>query len=1127
MFRNSSILLIVIICFFACGKEQQNKEKKKEISFSPPVTSKGVNPIVILSINCPPPPVFLVPEKDSNIKSGQPQENSKRARIPPPITIPILSEEAGGLPFIQTFNTEQGLGLSTISCGNKDHNGNLWFGTQGGGVSKYDGKSFTNYTTAQGLPNNIVKCILEDKMGNLWFGTNGGGVSRYDGKSFTSYTTEHGLADNIVLSITEDNNGSLWFSTTGGISKQETTIKEKSNSSSPPEERVHFTNYTIAQGLIGNSVLTSLADTKGNIWFGTDKGISKFNPNINEKTGIKCFSNFTTAQGLSNNHVLDITEDKSGNIWFGTLGGGVSKYNPTSKERPGDSAFLNYSFVHDNPLNYVYCITEDHIGNLWFGTASGVCKYDPTISHEKGALPMTYFNTAQGLPNEGIRSITEDNNGNIWFGTAGGGLAKYEGKAFTSFTKDQGLAVSMIWSITEDKSNNLWFIGGSGISKYERKSVSSGQAGITNVFIGSFMTNLRCVIEDKRGNIWLGGGLGLAKYDGKSFTFFNTSQGLTFKSILSIAEDKTGNLWLGTYGGGVSKYDGNRIDAIENGENIYSQNQQDLKKINGKFVKSFTNYTTAQGLAGNVVKCMLEDKRGNMWFGTNGNGISKYSCPDKNGNSTFTNYSLAQGLSNNVVYSIKEDKTGNIWFGTAGGGVCKWEPKQEGTSSQFTTYNSAQGLANDMVYAMVEDTINNTLWVGTNLGLSALKLNSLSSDEPTPKFENFNKSTGYPIKDINTSALVLDKKGILWAGTSEKLVRFDYSSIRKSAEPPKVFIQAVKIQEENIGWYYLKSKESSGSENNSSDSLAILNEEFTTFGRLLTDAQRDAMCKRFGDIKFSSITRFYPLPENLILPFEHNNVTFDFIAIETGRPQMIRYQYILEGYDNEWSPVSNKTTASFGNIHEGNYTFKLKAQSPDGIWSKPINYTFKVLPPWYRTWWMYLSYLTIGLLFIGSFIKWRERNLKHEKLILEEKVELRTKQLEEKNKIVEEQKKVVEERNTVITDSIEYALNIQQAILPSEEEIDKQFKNHFILYKPKDIVSGDFYWIYEDKERVFFAVADCTGHGVSGAFMSLLGNDFLNNIIKANKKNTPSEILDELNIQNCLSALDMLSFIVL
>ena len=125
----------------------------------------------------------------------------------------------------------------------------------------------------------------------------------------------------------------------------------------------------------------------------------------------------------------------------------------------------------------------------------------------------------------------------------------------------------------------------------------------------------------------------------------------------------------------------------------------------------------------------------------------------------------------------------------------------------------------------------------------------------------------------------------------------------------------------------------------------------TTLGMELTDAKRDAMRLKFGDIAFDNIAKWAYLPTNLVLPHQHNSITIDFNAIETSRNFMVRYQYLLEGYDNDWNPITDKTTATFGNMNEGFYTFKLKAMSPEGVWCEPITYTFKVLPPWWRTWW--------------------------------------------------------------------------------------------------------------------------------------------------------------------------------
>lgn len=1082
---NYSLSLFFAFTLFSCVKEQKRQEKTNTNYLPAPVKIRSSSPIITFLDDYKKPNIINLPVNSKNECTLQ-TSNGPQVKSISSSVIPIHGGEFGGFSFMQNFNTEQGLALSTINCSCKDKNGNLWFGTSGGGVSKYDGKSFTNFTSSQGLANNIVKCIIEDHNGNIWFGTIGGGISKYDGKKITTFTTEHGLAHNRVSAITEDRKGNIWCSTDNGISKYDPNITE--GGIVKP-----FTNYTIAQGLVGNNVTTSTIDKNGNIWFGTDKGISKCNPLTEWRKDTKYFTNYTTEQGLSNNFVLSSAVDQDGNIWFGT-NDGLSKYSEIIKEGISDHTFTTFDITHGLIYNSVRCITQDSKGNLWFGTGNGLSKYTPAVTSKVNSAFFTNFTTEQGLSQNTVNSIIEDDKGSLWFGSSGKGLSKYDGNSIVSFTENQGLSYSQVWSIAEDKNGNLWFATSNGISKYDGHS-------FTNFDIPGIMYSLRFAFKDRAGNIWFGSSLGVTKYDGKFFTNYNMAQGFPHNTVLSVAEDKMGNLWFGTYGAGVCKYDGNRIDAIESKGSTALTNLQDLKKVNGKFVRTFTTYTTAQGLAGNTVKCILEDKKGDLWFGTNGNGVSRFD------GTSFTNYSKEHGLPQNTVLSIFEDRSGSLWFGSAGGGVCKYNPSANDSISSgiFTTYTSAQGLASDVVYDIKEDTLNNRIWFGTNLGLSGLKLNALAQGTPALIFENFNFSTGFPIKDLNTGSLFIDKKGILWAGTSDKLVRFDYKAISRSIKPPAVFLQAVKIRGEEISWYNLKCGESEA------DSLKLLNEEVMVFGHPLNESQRDDMRENFTDVRFDSISPFYPIPQNLVLPFKDNNITFDFFAIETARPFMVNYQYILEGYDHEWSKITKKTSATFGNIQEGDYTFKLKAQSPDGIWSDHIFYTFKVTPPWYRAWWMYVTYLSAGLLFIGLFIRWRERNLQMEKVILENKVELRTKELEEKNKIVEEQKEIVLEKNLKITDSINYAKRIQHAILPSEELIRSYLPDSFIFYRPKDIVSGDFYWFTSNGSKLIIAIADCTGHGVPGAFMSMIGNTLLNEIVNVKNISEPDQILDHLN----------------
>lgn len=1042
------LALSVVLLAFACSTKYDKSKQGKQCNAIPFVSSTLSSGIrLTIGSDTVKPPVPII--------AGQ----ATVIQIISPVIHPVASANSPiGIPHFINYNTEQGLALSGARSSYEDKMGNLWFGTEGGGVSRYDGKAFTNYTTTHGLPSNSIWSIMGDKTGNIWFGTVGGGVSKYDGKLFTTYTTAQGLSNNTIWCMLQDKAGSIWLGTEGGgVSKYDGTT---------------FTNYTIAQGLTNNKVRSCCEDNAGNLWFGTfGGGVSKYNG--------KSFTNYTTRHGLANNHVLSSCIDKAGNLWFGTNGGGVSRYDGTT--------FTTYTTAQGLAGNTIWSIATDKAGNIWFGTeGGGVSKYDGSS--------FTNYTTAQGLASNNVFSITGDNAGNLWFGTESGGVSRYDEPSFTNFTSEQGLADNIVLSITEDKTGNLWFgTYGGGVSRFDGKSFANFTTaqGFTN-------NNVFSIIEDKAGNLWMGTeGNGVSRYDGKSFTTFTTAQGLPSNVILSILEDKTGNLWFGTYGGGVSKYDG----------------------------KSFTNYKTAHGLANNNVFCITEDQAGRLWFGTVGGGVSRY-----DGN-VFTNFTTAQGLPNNTIWSITEDASGKLWFGTAGG-LCVAAPLSRNSENKhnkstprknelfkFINYSINNGLPDNFITNVIQ-LPGKKIVVGTNKGIAVFNPNlPLESGGKLAELEIYSSGNGYPVKDVNAgqNAMYLDSRNILWAATGDEktaLARIDYGSIHHNTNPPTVVIQKVMINEKDICWYNLHATDASTE--TAADSALLTQQEMITHGKSLTLNEREAMKQNYSRILFDQVSPFYPIPQNLVLPYENNNVSFEFNAIEPCKPYLVNYQYMLEGYDKDWSPVLQKTSASFGHISEGTYTFKLRAQSPEGVWCKPVTYTFKVLPQWFRTWWAYLLYLLFIAGALYMLFRWRTAAFVRERELLEEKVKIRTEQLvkqtevaESQREITETQRQLIQEKVQEITDSIHYAKRIQTALLTSQDYITENIPGeHFILFKPKDIVSGDFYWALQYKNKFYIATCDCTGHGVPGAFMSMLNISFLNKIILERGITEPHEIMN-------------------
>jgi len=173
------------------------------------------------------------------------------------------------------------------------------------------------------------------------------------------------------------------------------------------------------------------------------------------------------------------------------------------------------------------------------------------------------------------------------------------------------------------------------------------------------------------------------------------------------------------------------------------------------------------------------------------------------------------------------------------------------------------------------------------------------------------------------------------------------------------------------------------------------------------------------------------------------------------------------------------------------------SENENGIWNEePLTFDFTIKPPFYQTWWFISIMVVLVIIAIIAYIKYREKQLIREKRILEQKVNERTIEIRKQKTKIENQKDIIEQKNIDITDSIRYAKRIQDAILPSLQVIKDNLKDSFVLYMPKDIVSGDFYWVKEKNESLVIIAADCTCHGVPGAFMSMLGISFLNEIIE-------------------------------
>mgnify|MGYP002467699611 FL=1 len=272
----------------------------------------------------------------------------------------------------------------------------------------------------------------------------------------------------------------------------------------------------------------------------------------------------------------------------------------------------------------------------------------------------------------------------------------------------------------------------------------------------------------------------------------------------------------------------------------------------------------------------------------------------------------------------------------------------------------------------------------------------------------------------------------------------------------------------------------------------------------------------------------------ITLDYTNNSIYFSYLSTYYVHPEKTHYSYQLEGYDPKWSKWTTETKKEYTNLPEGTYTFRVKAKNIYGIESTVASYQFKIHPPWYRTWWAYLIFGGLSLLALWVIIKLYTHRIQKQKIILERKVEARTTEILEKNNeittqneelfqqkeeimaqrdAIEKQHQLLNHQNQQIKQSIKSAKTIQEAVLPFEKRLQHTLKDYFVIYRPKDVVSGDFFWLAQIEHKKIIGVIDCTGHGVPGAFMSLIGVTLLNAIIRTDNITDPAQILEQLRIR--------------
>lgn len=870
---------------------------------------------------------------------------------------------------------------------------------------------------------------------------------------FDTYSVADGLAQSTVFDIHQDHFDHLWLGTREGVSYF---------------DGKQFFNFSLQDGLAENGVKVIFRDSSNTIWFGhAGGGVSFWNG--------KKFSVFSDSEGVFKSDITGIIQDDEGNIWISSELSGVIKITQAGKTI-AESAYKLY--IGDDLSDRVFGLYKRSDGSLLFITDAFLKVYSPQTDK---------FNSfyIEGMPTYFlITCLYEDDEKNLWMGTYNGGVYQFhsDSKEFSVYDLRDGLSSNWITSITKDRSGDLWIATwGGGITVFNEK-----ESRVMNMDNGLPDMKIRKLTEDREGNIIIATNEnGIAIFKGYHFMSYSTDDGLRDPQVWSLLQTEKNEIWFGTSRGisvyntendefrtlsGLSKLNDVRIQFLEkdsdsniyigtDNQGIFTYDRENKQLVYEPFLNTYLLNVSM------VIKAMEADDSGNIWVGLL-DGILSY-----NKESREVNYfTQSKGLSGNEITALHHGSDSKIWIGVRGKGLDYYY--------EDSIYHLP--LDENMTPTSILRDENNSLWVGTEArGLFQLDPDSAKISR------HFDEKNGLLANLINS--LTTDKSGKIYIGTNRGLTIYD-------PEPDKVFSYNHKN-----GFVGIETK----------PGAAICDRGGRLwFGTIRGVTRLDPQLMQPGTLDpLTHITNFRVNRQNREMKRDtelrhfENDIVFEYISICLKNPESVAYKIMLEGADQNWRPVTVQTSVTYPALAPGYYTFKVMARNSEGLWNRePESFSFSIKPPFYKSSWFISLVSLLGITIIILYIKIRERNLIREKKILEEKVAERTEE-------VVMQKEELAEKNKNITDSIRYAKRIQVAILPQSVPFEKTF----VLFRPKDIVSGDFYWLENAGEREFLAAVDCTGHGVPGAFMSIIGSNLLNKIVKEHEVYQPSIILDILN----------------
>jgi ligand-binding sensor domain-containing protein/two-component sensor histidine kinase len=810
-----------------------------------------------------------------------------------------LDLRAERLP-IKIYTTADGLAHNDINRIVKDSRGFLWFCTAGG-LSRFDGYAFTNFSTEQGLPNSNVNDLLETRGGDYWVATTGGLV-RFDPKGRPGRRAAHPSDDTsapmftvvpddgdhrarIITVLREGRDGTIWVGTHNGLYRLE--LANGRRSLRPVD--VHIPHEYPEQRFVADVV----DDARGGLWISAHGGLYRRWPDGSA-------ARYTMRDGLPDFYPSDLLEDHEGRLWVGTRSGGFFRISADDSHR---ALVVDLRFSSPElPTAWVFQLFETSDRRFWVATNRGLVEFLRTGA-EQGARFRAY-SERNGLSYFDITAVNEDLGGNLWLGTNTAGAMKLTRHGFVSYGAQDGIRV--VTAIFEDRAGNVCFrgtvLGDARTSVFEGAKLDplSPQQPVFHTRLGCFngqrfdwfkpaaVTKMGWVQEQitrqaRNGDWWVGTGEGLYRFRAadhlsvvkavRPLNVYTTKDGLANDQVFRLFEDSRGNMWISTTaqtGVGLARWE----SASES-------------------VLDLSHSPELSSLKDDVPHAFGEDRAGNVWIGFN-HGLARHA------HGRFRLFTASDGLPPGQIRNIHVDRSGRLWLASDESGLVRVD-HAGAERPAFVSYTTIQGLSSNNTEVITGDALGH-IYVGGARGLDRL-------DPSTGRVKHFTVADG--LAPGLFRAALLDRHGVLWFGMTSGLARLAPVAETPPAPPP-VLISGVRVS--GVPQF-----------------VSALGEQETA----LTD-----------------------------LAPGRNQLQIDFLALGFAPGEVLRYQYRLDGADADWSELGEQRTVTYAGLGPGRYRFTVRAVNSDGIASDhPAVITFTVLRPvWLRWWFLALSVIAVGLM---------------------------------------------------------------------------------------------------------------------------------------------------------------------